>query len=212
MNWEKAVFFLLLALTAAFGLRVALQPSPSQSRVLLLAQSMHHDLAEIKRVADRAFFARDPGELQDALVRVRELLQSFQAKLDQLEAILGEMDFALWPTVLFRIEGSDIVVRIAGVQARGLALGVGGPGLRWNPETWELKEIEVLAKDAEFLCSDGCGPGELRFALLAKKSMQGAVLRLKGQGMPVLWLPAQEHIQLVDEQNQLVREFVVAVW
>lgn len=212
MDAERTLFALLVILTAVLGLRAALHPSPPAARALALTQSLHHDFLELKKVASWAFSARDCGELQDALVRVHELAHAMEAKLDQLEAAMAALEFALWPMLVFRVEGADVVVHVAGVEAGGLAVGAGGPGLRWNPATWELKEIEVLAPGATLVCQDGCGPGELRFVVLSATAMRGPILRLKGQGQPALWVPPRESIQIVDAQNKPVNELVVVFW
>jgi hypothetical protein len=131
-----------------------------------------------------------------------------RAKLDFLEEKLVELE-TFWPAVVFKIEGSDIIVSVQGIKAGGLAVGAGGPGLRWNPEAW--RPIELKPASGVKLVEQSCD-GELKFVVLSATGIKGEILRIHGEGEPVLWMPSREYIQLVDENNQRVTDFVVIVW
>jgi hypothetical protein len=137
-----------------------------------------------------------------------EHLPSLRAKLDSLEAKLVELE-TFWPAVVFKIEGRDVVVSVQGIKAGGLAVGAGGPGLRWNPESW--RPVELKPASGTKLVEQSCD-GELKFVLLSAQGVKGELLRIRGEGEPVLWMPSREYIQLVDENNQRVSDFVVIVW
>ena len=142
-------------------------------------------------------------------MRIREeYLPSLRAKLEFLEAKLVELE-TFWPAVVFKIEGSDIIVSVQGIKAGGLAVGTGGPGLRWNPESW--RPVELKPVDGVKLMQQSCDD-ELKFVVLSATGMKGEVLRIHGEGEPVLWMPSRESIQLVDDQNRRVTDFVVIVW
>jgi hypothetical protein len=113
------------------------------------------------------------------------------------------------PAVVFKIQGSNIIASVQGIEAGGLAIGAGGPGLRWNQEAW--RPLELKPADGVKLMQQSCD-GELKFVVLSATGIKGEILRIRGEGEPVLGIPDRSHTQLVDESNQRVTEFVVIVW
>ena len=197
------VFFLLLF--AALAIKAAVDPAPPEARAQAVLEAAKRGVWEIQSLINRT----RPEEAWTSLMAIRDdYLPSLRAKLDFLEAKLVELE-TFWPAVVFRFDGSDIVVSVQGIKAGGLAVGAGGPGLRWNSEAW--KPIELLpAKDVK-LCQQSCN-GELKFVLLLARGRSGELLRIRGEGQPILFAPSREAIQLVDDQNQRVTDFVVIVW
>ena len=196
--------FLLFAFLA-LALRAALAPAPPPAGARAALAAAQREAQEIQSLINRT----RPEEAWTSLMRIREeYLPSLRAKLDFLEAKLVELE-TFWPAVVFKIEGSDIVVSVQGIKAGGLAVGAGGPGLRWNPESW--RPVELKPASGVKLVNQSCN-GELKFVLLSAQGVKGELLRIHGEGEPVLWMPSRESIQLVDDQNQRVTEFVVIVW
>jgi len=197
------VFFLLLF--AALAIKAAVDPAPPEARAQAVLEAAKREVWEIQSLINRT----RPEEAWTSLMAIRDdYLPSLRAKLDFLEAKLVELE-TFWPAVVFRFDGSDIVVSVQGIKAGGLAVGAGGPGLRWNSEAW--KPIELKPADGVKLVEQSCD-GELKFVLLSANGIRGELLRIHGEGEPVLWIPDRTHIQLVDENNQRVLDFVVIVW
>ena len=197
------VFLLLVCL--AMALKAAVDPAPPLAGAQAILEAAKREVREIQSLINRT----RPEEAWTSLMAIRDdYLPSLRAKLDLLEAKLVELE-TFWPAVVFKIEGSDIVVSVQGIKAGGLALGAGGPGLRWNPQAW--KPIELKPVDGVKLMQQSCD-GELKFVVLSATGIKGELLRIHGEGEPVLWIPSREYIQLVDDQNQRVTEFVVIVW
>lgn len=195
--------FLLLAFLA-LAIKAAVDPAPPTQSAQAALQAARQEVREIQSLINRT----RPEEAWDTLMVIRdEHLPSLRAKLDQLEARMAELE-TFWPAVVFKIEGSDIVVSVAGIKAGGLAVGAGGPGLRWT-EAWKPIEL-VPAKDVK-LCQQSCD-GELKFVLLLAHGRSGELLRIRGEGQPILLAPSRDSIQLVDENNQRVTDFVLIVW
>jgi len=195
----------LLLLFAALALKAAVDPAPPPAAARAALAAARREVREIQALINRT----RPEEAWDALMVIREEhLPSLRAKLDQLEAKMVELE-TFWPAVVFRIEGSDVVVSVQGIKAGGLAVGAGGPGIRWNSEAW--KPLELLPAQDVKLCQQSCN-GELKFVLLLARGRSGELLRIRGEGQPILFAPSRESIQLVDDQNQRVTDFVVIVW
>jgi len=195
---------LLLLLFAALAIKAALAPAPPPAAARAALAAVRQDLRQI----ERSLAGLRPEEAWDVLMTLREEhLPSLRAKLDQLEARMVELE-TFWPAVVFRIEGSDVVVSVAGIKAGGLAIGAGGPGLRWT-EAWKPLELKP-AQDVK-LCEQSCD-SELKFVLLLPRGRSGELLRIRGEGQPILFAPSRESIQLVDDQNRRVTDFVVIVW
>jgi len=195
----------LLLLFAALAIKAAVDPAPPPAGARAALAEAKREVREIQSLINRT----RPEEAWGSLMRIREeYLPSLRAKLEFLEAKLVELE-TFWPAVVFKIEGSDIVVSVQGIKAGGLAVGAGGPGLRWNPQAWRPVELKPASgvKLVEQFCN-----GELKFVVLSATGIKGEVLRIHGEGEPVLWMPSRESIQLVDDQNQRVTEFVVIVW
>jgi len=196
--------FLIFAFLA-LALRAALAPAPPPAGARAALAAAQREVREIQSLINRT----RPEEAWTSLMRIQdEYLPSLRAKLESLEAKLVELE-TFWPAVVFKIEGSDIIVSVQGIKAGGLAVGAGGPGLRWNPQAW--KPLELKPADGVKLMQQSCD-GELKFVLLSAQGVKGELLRIHGEGEPVLWMPSRESIQLVDDQNQRVTEFVVIVW
>jgi len=197
------VFLLLVFL--AMALKAAVDPAPPPAGARAALAEAKREVREIQSLINRT----RPEEAWTSLMRIsEEYLPSLRAKLDFLEAKLVELE-TFWPAVVFKIEGSDIIVSVQGIKAGGLAVGAGGPGLRWNPQAW--KPIELKPVDGVKLMDQSCD-GELKFVVLSATGIKGEILRIHGEGDPVLWIPDRSHIQLVDENNQRVTDFVVIVW
>jgi hypothetical protein len=197
------VFLLLVFL--AMALKAAVDPAPPLAGAQAILEAAKREVREIQSLINRT----RPEEAWGSLMRIQdEYLPSLRAKLDFLEEKLVELE-TFWPAVVFKIEGSDIVVSVQGIKAGGLAVGAGGPGLRWNQEAW--RPIELKPTDGVKLMQQSCD-GELKFVVLSATGIKGELLRIHGEGEPVLWIPSREYIQLVDDQNQRVTEFVVIVW
>jgi len=195
---------LLLLLFAALAIKAALAPAPPPAAARAALAAVWQDLRQI----ERSLAGLRPEEAWDALMTLREVhLPNLHAKLDQLEAKMVELE-TFWPAVVFRIDGSDIIVSVQGIKAGGLAVGAGGPGLRWT-EAW--KPIELKPAQDVKLCEQSCD-SELKFVLLLPRGRSGELLRIRGEGQPVLFAPSRESIQLVDDQNRRVTDFVVIVW
>jgi len=194
----------LLLVFAALAIKAAVDPAPPPAAARAALAAVRQELRQI----ERSLAGLRPDEAWDALMTLREVhLPSLRAKLDQLEAKMVELE-TFWPAVVFRIEGSDVVVSVAGIKAGGLAIGAGGPGLRWT-EAWRPLELKP-AQDVK-LCEQTCD-GELKFVLLLARGRSGELLRIRGEGQPILFAPSRESIQLVDDQNRRVTDFVVIVW
>jgi hypothetical protein len=197
------VFLLLVFL--AMALKAAVDPAPPPAGARAVLEQAKREVREIQSLINRA----RPEEAWTSLMAIRDdYLPSLRARLDFLEEKLVELE-TFWPAVVFKIEGSDIVVSVQGIKAGGLAVGAGGPGLRWNPQAW--KPIELKPASGTKLVEQSCD-GELKFVVLSATGIKGEILRIHGEGEPVLWMPSREYIQLVDENNQRVTEFVVIVW
>jgi len=195
---------LLLLLFAALAIKAAVDPAPPPAAARAALAAVQREVREIEKLTQGI----RPEEAWDVLMVIREEhLPSLRAKLDQLEAKMVELE-TFWPAVVFRIEGSDIVVSVQGIKAGGLAVGAGGPGLRWT-EAWKPLELRP-AQDVK-LCEQSCN-GELKFVLLLPRGRSGELLRIRGEGQPILFAPNRESIQLVDDQNRRVTDFVVIVW
>jgi hypothetical protein len=195
----------LLLLFAALAIKAAVDPVPPPAGARAALAEAKREVREIQSLINRT----RPEEAWTSLMRIQdEYLPSLRAKLDFLEAKLVELE-TFWPAVVFKIEGSDIVVSVQGIKAGGLAVGAGGPGLRWNQEAW--RPLELKPVDGIKLMQQSCD-GELKFVILSAIGIKGEILRIHGEGEPVLWIPNREYIQLVDENNQRVTEFVVIVW
>jgi hypothetical protein len=196
--------FLLFAFLA-LALRAALAPAPPPAGARAALAAAQREVQEIQSLINRT----RPEEAWTSLMRIREeYLPSLRAKLEFLEAKLVELE-TFWPAVVFKIEGSDIIVSVQGIKAGGLAVGAGGPGLRWNPQAW--RPVELKPASGVKLVDQSCN-GELKFVVLSATGIKGEVLRIHGEGKPVLWMPSRESIQLVDDQNRRVTEFIVIVW
>jgi len=194
----------LLLVFAALALKAAVDPAPPPAAARAALAAVQREVREIQSLINRT----RPEEAWGTLMAIRdEHLPSLRAKLDQLEAKMVELE-TFWPAVVFRIEGSDIVVSVQGIKAGGLAIGAGGPGLRWT-EAW--KPIELKPAEDVKLCEQSCN-GELKFVLLLPRGRSGELLRIRGEGQPILFAPSRESIQLVDDQNRRVTDFVVIVW
>jgi len=194
----------LLLLFAALAIKAAVDPAPPPAAARAALAAVQREVREIEKLTQGI----RPEEAWDVLMVIREEhLPSLRAKLDQLEAKMVELE-TFWPAVVFRIEGSDIVVSVQGIKAGGLAIGAGGPGLRWT-KAWTPIELKP-AEDVK-LCEQSCN-GELKFVLLLPRGRSGELLRIRGEGQPILFAPSRESIQLVDENNQRVTDFVVIVW
>jgi len=197
------VFLLLVFL--AMALKAAVDPAPPLAGAQAILEAAKREVREIQSLINRT----RPEEAWTSLMAIRDdYLPGLRAKLDFLEAKLVELE-TFWPAVVFKIEGSDIIVSVQGIKAGGLAVGAGGPGLRWNPQAWKLVELKPV--DGIKLMDQSCD-GELKFVLLSATGIKGEILRIHGEGEPVLWIPSREYIQLVDDKNQRVTEFVVIVW
>ena len=197
------VFLLLVFL--AMALKAAVDPAPPLAGAQAILEAAKREVREIQSLINRT----RPEEAWTSLMRIQdEYLPSLRAKLHFLEEKLVELE-TFWPAVVFKIEGSDIIVSVQGIKAGGLAVGAGGPGLRWNPESW--RPLELKPVDGVKLMQQSCD-GELKFVLLSAQGVKGELLRIHGEGEPVLWIPNREYIQLVDENNQRVSDFVVIVW
>jgi len=195
----------LLLLFAALAIKAAVDPAPPPAGAQAILEAAKREVREIQSLINRT----RPEEAWTSLMAIRDdYLPSLRAKLDFLEAKLVELE-TFWPAVVFKIEGSDITVSVQGIKAGGLAIGAGGPGLRWNPQAWKLVELKPV--DGVKLMDQSCD-GELKFVLLSAQGVKGELLRIHGEGEPVLWIPDRSHIQLVDENNQRVTDFVVIVW
>jgi hypothetical protein len=195
----------LLLLFAALVIKAAVDPAPPPIGARAVLEQAKRELREIQSLINRT----RPEEAWGSLMRIQdEYLPSLRAKLDFLEEKLVELE-TFWPAVVFKIEGSDIVVSVQGIKAGGLAVGAGGPGLRWNPQAW--RPLELKPADGVKLVQQSCD-GELKFVVLSATGIKGEILRIHGEGDPALWIPDRSHIQLVDEDNQRVTDFVVIVW
>ena len=195
---------LLLLLFAALALKAAVDPAPPPAAARAALAAARREVREIQALINRT----RPEEAWGCLLTIREeYLPTLRARLDQLEAKMVELE-TFWPAVVFRIEGSDVVVSVQGIKAGGLAVGAGGPGIRWT-EAW--KPLELLPAQDVKLCEQSCN-GELKFVLLLARGRSGELLRIRGEGQPILFAPSREAIQLVDDQNQRVTDFVVIVW
>ena len=195
---------LLLLLFAALALKAAVDPAPPPAAARAALAAARQEVRQI----ERRLSGLRPEEAWDTLMVLREeLLPSLRAKLDQLEAKMVELE-TFWPAVVFRIEGSDVVVSVQGIKAGGLAVGADGPGIRWM-EAW--KPLELLPAQDVKLCEQSCN-GELKFVLLLARGRSGELLRIRGEGQPILFAPSRDSIQLVDAQNQRVTDFVLIVW
>lgn len=205
MDWEKALFLFLLAVTVAASLRGLLAPAPPAARVELLLHETHRELAEIQRLGTTLF--RTQGEMHTALARAAELALAARAKLDHLAQMWAELP-CTQPLVVWVREGEDLVVEVWNVEAGGLAVGAGGPALRYDPDQWTPLEI-APAPGWQLTCSE-LAPGDLRWIALSPKGRSGPVVRIRGRGVPVFWVnPA--YIQLVDAHNRPVEPAVVLV-
>lgn len=142
------------------------------------------------------------------MLRIYETAQALEDRLREAEEKMKEIP--LWPALVFEVDGSDVVIRACGFKAGGIAVGAGGPGLRYDPARWQPREF-LPADGITFTCQACQSPGELRFAVLSPSGREGELLRIRGEGAPVLWLPAQEHVQVVDEGNNRV-ECVMILW
>jgi len=195
----------LLLLFVALAIKAAVDPAPPPTGAQAILEAAKREVREIQSLINRT----RPEEAWTSLMRIQdEYLPSLRAKLHFLEEKLVELE-TFWPAVVFKIEGSDIIVSVQGIKAGGLAVGAGGPGLRWNPESW--RPLELKPVDGVKLMQQSCD-GELKFVLLSAQGVKGELLRIHGEGEPVLWIPNREYIQLVDENNQRVSDFVVIVW
>jgi len=195
----------LLLLFAALAIKAAVDPAPPPAGAQAILEAAKREVREIQSLINRT----RPEEAWTSLMAIRDdYLPSLRAKLDFLEAKLVELE-TFWPAVVFKIEGSDIIVSVQGIKAGGLAVGAGGPGLRWNQKAW--RPLELKPADGMKLMQQSCD-GELKFVLLSATGIKGEILRIHGEGDPVLWIPSREYIQLVDDQNQRVSDFVVIVW
>jgi len=195
----------LLLLFAALAIKAAVDPAPPPASAQAILEAAKREVREIQSLINRT----RPEEAWTSLTAIRDdYLPSLRAKLDFLEEKLVELE-TFWPAVVFKIEGSDIIVSVQGIKAGGLAVGAGGPGLRWNQEAW--RPLELKPVDGVKLMQQSCD-GELKFVVLSATGIKGEILRIHGEGEPVLWIPNREYIQLVDENNQRVTEFVVIVW
>jgi len=195
----------LLLLFAALAIKAAVDPAPPPAGARAALAEAKREVREIQSLINRT----RPEEAWTSLMAIRDdYLPGLRAKLDFLEAKLVELE-TFWPAVVFKIEGSDIIVSVQGIKAGGLAVGAGGPGLRWNQEAW--RPLELKPVDGVKLMQQSCD-GELKFVVLSAQGVKGELLRIHGEGEPVLWIPDRSHIQLVDENNQRVTEFVVIVW
>jgi len=194
---------LLLLLFAALAIKAAVAPAPPSATARAALAAVQREVREIEKLTRGI----RPEEAWDVLMVIREEhLPSLRAKLDQLEAKMVELE-TFWPAVVFRIEGSDIIVSVQGIKAGGLAVGAGGPGLRWA-EAW--RPIELKPAEDVKLCEQSCN-GELKFVLFLPRGRSGELLRIRGEGSPILFAPSRESIQLVDDQNRRVTDFVVIV-
>jgi len=195
----------LLLLFAALAIKAAVDPAPPPAGAQAILEAAKREVREIQSLINRT----RPEEAWTSLMRIQdEYLPGLRAKLDLLEEKLVELE-TFWPAVVFKIEGSDIVVSVQGIKAGGLAVGAGGPGLRWNQEAW--RPLELKPASGVKLVQQSCD-GELKFVLLSATGIKGYLLRIHGEGEPVLWIPDRSHIQLVDGNNQRVTDFVVIVW
>jgi len=195
----------LLLLFAALAIKAAVDPAPPPAGARAALEQAKREVREIQSLINRT----RPEEAWGSLMAIRDdYLPGLRAKLDFLEEKLVELE-TFWPAVVFKIEGSDIIVSVQGIKAGGLAIGAGGPGLRWNPQAWKLVELKPV--DGVKLMQQSCD-GELKFVLLSATGIKGEILRIHGEGEPALWIPSREYIQLVDDQNQRVSDFVVIVW
>lgn len=192
---DRGIFFLLLALVAGLSLRAALNPSPPLTQAERILDELER---EISRVASLINCTR-PEEAWEALNVIREdHLSVLRARAAKLRGTLAELS----PAVVFRLEGSDLVVSVWGIRAGGLAAS-----LRWDPRTWRL--VELLPAEGVKLTLEGHGKGELRFVLLSDGT-EGELLRVRGEGKPELWL-SPAGIELFDKGNKLVTEFSVVL-
>jgi len=195
---------LLLLLFVVLAIKAAVDPAPPPAAARAALAAVRQEVREIEKLTRGI----RPEEAWDVLMAIREEhLPSLRAKLDQLEAKMVELE-TFWPAVVFKIEGSDIIVSVQGIKAGGLAIGAGGPGLRWT-EAW--KPIELKPAQDVKLCEQSCD-SELKFVLLLPRGRSGELLRIRGEGQPILFAPSRESIQLVDDQNRRVTDFVVIVW
>jgi hypothetical protein len=195
----------LLLLFAALAIKAAVDPAPPPTGARAALAEAKREVREIQSLINRT----RPEEAWTSLMAIRDdYLPGLRAKLDFLEEKLVELE-TFWPAVVFKIEGSDIVVSVQGIKAGGLAVGADGPGLRWNPQAW--RPVELKPADGVKLVQQSCD-GELKFVVLSTTGIKGELLRIHGEGEPVLWIPSREYIQLVDDQNQRVSDFVVIVW
>lgn len=204
---DRAAFLFLTILFAALALEAIVDPTPPAARLARLIQDLRREVREIQSLINRT----RPEDARGVLLRIgEEHLPAIQAKLDLVEAEVAKVaQLSLWPAVVFQVDGSDIVVSVLGIEAGGLAVGAGGPGLRWDPDAWQLRDLEPAA-GVELICQR-CDGGELRFVALLARAKSGELLRIHGEGKPVIWLPNREHIQLVDSENKRI-DFVVIVW
>lgn len=199
------MFFLLLGIVAAWALRAALDPSPPQVRAERVLDELDREVSRVSSLINRT----RPEEAWETLMAIREdYLSSIRARIEHLRAILAELQLSE-RVVVFLIDGSDVIVSVYGLRAGGLAVGVDGPGLRWDPSTWRIRELSPT--QGVTLTCQACGEDGLRFALLSAEGVEGELLRIRGEGKPVLWLPSRQNIQLVDEKNEVVTEFVVVL-
>ncbi|MEN3010300.1 MAG: hypothetical protein ABDI20_04895, partial [Candidatus Bipolaricaulaceae bacterium] len=150
MTWDRAVFFLLLCFTALLALQAALNPSPPARQAAVLIAQAQRELTVIQRLCNQTF--RDPWEAHLALAQIGEVTESLQARLGHLEATLTHL-FCTTPAVVFRADGEDIVVTVVNVKAGGLAVGTGGPALRYDPAQWSPVELQP-ARGWHLVCGE----------------------------------------------------------